>query len=323
MAKGGSGQLSFDDAVVRRAAGANARLEKIDALVDWSQVETLLAPVYSSPVGQESYPVLTLFKAQLLGQWYGLSDPELEAALADRLSFRRFVGLGLDAPVPDHSTLWRFRDQLASRQLAEAVFEEIGRQLAAHGLMVKQGTLLDATLVQAQARPPSPAKGAGAGSEQDRDADWTRQHGRSHFGYKVHAGVDQGSQLIRTLRLSPASCNESALADQLVCGDERAVYADKAYEHKPRRARLKARGIKDRIMHRADKHYPQLGRWQQRRNAGIRPIRAAVERVFGTLKRSYGLGRMRAFSLAANRVDVTLTAIAYNLRRAERLCAWP
>lgn len=319
MATQGYGQMSLDDAVVARRLGSNARLDKIERLVDWSRVEQLLAPIYSSPVGQDSYPVLTLFKAQLLGRWYQLSDPALEEALADRLSFRRFVGLGLDAPVPDHCTLWRFREQMAQRGLDRAAFEEIGRQLAERGLILKHGTLMDATVVQAQARPPAYDRGAAAGSRCDPDAAWTRKRGQSFFGYGLHVGVDQGSGLIRTVQLTEASCNESEVADDLVCGDEAAVYGDKGYENKSRRARLKAQGIKDRIMHRADKHRPQLPPWQQRRNQLIARIRAAVERVLGTLKRGYGLHRARGFSLAANRADAYLTAIAYNLRRARRL----
>lgn len=319
MAQQRYGQMSLDEAVVTHSLGANARLDKIDRLIDWSRVEQLLAPIYSSPVGQESYPVLTLFKAQLLGRWYQLSDPALEEALADRLSFRRFVGLGLDASVPDHCTLWRFRDQMAQRGLDRAAFEEIGRQLGARGLTLKQGTLMDATVVQAQAGAPSYDQGAGRGSRSDPDAAWTRKRGQSFFGYGLHVGVDQGSELIRTLEVTRANCNESAVADALVCGDETAVYGDKGYENKPRRARLRRQGIKDRIMHRADKHRPQLPRWQQRRNELIAPIRAAVERVLGTFKRGYGFYRARGFSLAALRADAYLTAIAYNLRRAQRL----
>src|SRR5205085_7524825 len=91
-------------------------------------VERLLEPVYAAPTGRASYPLLSLFKAVLLGAWHGLGDPELEAALADRLSFRRFAGLGLDEAVPDHSTLWRFRDQLRRLGLAEGLFAEVNRQ---------------------------------------------------------------------------------------------------------------------------------------------------------------------------------------------------
>ena len=187
------GQLSFDDAVARRASAGNARLGRIEALIDWSAVAAVLAPIYSAPVGRGSYPLLTLFKAQLLGQWYGLSDMALEEAITDRLSFRRFVGLALDDRVPDHSTLWRFRDELARHGLAEAAFGEVVRQLEAQGLVVKQGTLLDATLVEAQARRPAPGTGRAAKSPVDGDADWTRQYGKAHFGYKMHAGVDQGT----------------------------------------------------------------------------------------------------------------------------------
>lgn len=316
-------QLSFDDALVSDVAGRNQRLARIDELIDWSQVEAVLAPIYSSPEGQTSYPVLTLFKAQLLGEWYGLSDPALEAAIADRLSFRRFVGLPLDADVPDHSTLCRFRHELARRDVAEAAFQAVLDQIAAHGLMVKQGTLMDATLVDAQASRPNHAAGRAARSAVDPDADWTRKHGRSTFGYKMHVGVDEGSGLIRRAVLTPAKTFESEVADALISGDERAVYGDKAYEHKDRRARLKAQGIKDRIMHRKHKHQQALPVWQQRRNTLIRPVRAAVERVFGTLKRVHGYTRVRGYGLAINRVQMLLLATAYNLRRAERLIHEP
>ena len=113
--------------------GGNRRLEAIEGLVDWSAMERLLAPVYPSPTGRPSYPVLSLFKAVLLGAWHALGDPELEAALGDRLSFRRFCGLGLDEPVPDHSTLWLFRDELRLLGLSESVFAEVNRQLEKKG----------------------------------------------------------------------------------------------------------------------------------------------------------------------------------------------
>src|SRR5438874_1475879 len=136
-----SGQASFVEALV--VGGGNQRLEAIEELVDWTAVDGLLEPVYAAPTGRASYPVLSLFKAVLLGAWHGLGDPELEAALSDRLSFRRFAGLALDEAVPDHSTLWRFRDELQRRGLAEGLFAEVNRQLEGKGLVVKAGTLVD------------------------------------------------------------------------------------------------------------------------------------------------------------------------------------
>src|SRR5213080_902953 len=124
---------SFADALV--VGVGNRRLEGIDSRIDWLVVERLLEPVYAAPTGRASYPLLSLFKAVLLGAWHGLGDPELEVALADRLSFRRFAGLALDQPVPDHSTLWRFRDQLQRLGLAQAAFAEVNRQLECKGLV--------------------------------------------------------------------------------------------------------------------------------------------------------------------------------------------
>jgi hypothetical protein len=109
MAERQIGQLSFTDGLVNEAARANAPLQRMAELVDWSAVEALLGGLRSGSMGAPGYPALALFKALLLQQWYGLSDPGLEEALLDRLSFRRFLGLSLSEPVPDHSTLWRFR----------------------------------------------------------------------------------------------------------------------------------------------------------------------------------------------------------------------
>ena len=152
---------SFADALV--VGVGNRRLEGIDSRIDWLAVERLLEPVYAAPTGRASYPLLSLFKAVLLGAWHGLGDPELEVALADRLSFRRFAGLGLDEAVPDHSTLWRFRDQLRRLGLTEGLFAEVNRQLETQGLVVKAGTLVDATLVPAAAAEPPKQKGGGRG----------------------------------------------------------------------------------------------------------------------------------------------------------------
>ena len=230
------------------------------------------------------------------------------------------MGLGLQDDTPDHSTISRFRTALGE-ELSAQLFRELGQQLQAQGMILKQGTLLDATLVAAQVRRPSLAEGRGAKSSRDPDADWTyTQRGRqAHFGYKVQLGVDQQSGLIRQAVFTAAKVYESEVADRLVSGDERAVYADRAYESQRRRHWLKAQGIKDRIMHRAHKHQRELSHWQQRRNALIDPVRRAVEKVFGTLKRSPRYRRVRYRGLARNAVEMWLKVMAYNLRRADRM----
>src|SRR5512143_4247470 len=167
------GQISFADGLVNQRAGRNEWMDEIDKLLDGKAIKRILDPIYASDEGQPSYPLLTFVKLLLLQQWYGLSDPGLEEAVDDRLSFRRFVGLPLDEGVPDHSTIWRFRQELAAHGLAEALFEEINRQLDARGLIVRQGTLIDATLLQASVKPPSVKEGTV--SERDPEAGWTKK----------------------------------------------------------------------------------------------------------------------------------------------------
>lgn len=318
-----TGQQGFADALVDVRTSRRAELMRIAELVDWSAIEALVSEIYARPTGRPSYPPLVMVRALLIQAWYGLSDPGLEEALDDTLSFRRFVGLSLEDAVPDHSTICRFRQEMERRGLSERMFEEVNRQLDERGLMVKRGTLIDATLIEAQARRPDYAAGAGAKGEVDRDADWTRRGSHSFFGYKAHVAADADTLVIRKALMTSAKVFDSEVADRLVSGDERAVYADKAYEHKDRRGRLKARGIKDRIMHRDHKNQPALPHWQARRNALIAPIRCKVEKIFGTLKRSYGLARVRFFSLARNAVDLHFVCLAYNLRRALRCTGTP
>ncbi len=313
------GQGSFVDAFANPRVGVNRRLERIEGLFKWYRFEKLLKPLRSE-VGRPGYPALAMFKTLLLQQWYELSDPRLEEELLDRLSFRRFCGFSLDDETPDETTFVRFRAALIEAGLAEKLFAEVNRQLEKRGMILKTGTLVDASLVAAAVSRPPP--GEGTVSDKDPDAAFTRRPGqKDFFGYKAHVGVDQGSALIRAAILTPANVNESTVADALICGDERAVYADKAYENKARRRRLKDAGVKDRIMHRSHKHQDGLPHWQQVRNKLISPIRCNVERVFGLMKRTYGYRQVRYRSLVRNQSQLHLLCIAINLRRAETLLA--
>ncbi len=312
------GDAGFAEAFLAPGVGSNRRLDRIEGLFDWGRFERLLKPLRSD-LGRKGYPALALFKGLLLQQWYGLSDPGLEEALSDRLSFRRFCGFSLDDTTPDETTFVRFRAALAERGVAGRLFGEVNRQLESQGLVLKAGTLIDASLVEASVSRPTGA--AGEASRLDPDANWTRRGRRGYFGYKAHLAIDQGSDLIRGAILTPAKTFESEVADSLIQGDERAVYADKAYEHKDRRHRLKAAGIKDRIMHRSHKNQAALPHWQQQRNKLIAPIRANVERLFGLIKRSYGYRRVRYRGIGRNQSHLLILCIAINLRRAERLTA--
>ena len=270
--------------------------------------------MYSASEGRPSYPPLTMVKVLLLEQWYNLSDPQMEEALGDRISFRRFVGLGLQDDTPDHSTISRFRGILTEKRLVERLMKELSRQLEERGMVVKGGTLMDATLVESQGRRVLMKEEA-----TDRDAAWTRKGGRYHYGYKVHIGVDKESGLIRKAVMTAANVNDTEVADELISGDEKAVYADRAYDTHERRQRLKSMGIEDGIMKRGNKHHPEVSEGDKERNELISKVRARVEKVFGTLKRTYRYSRVRYIGLERNTTEMWLKCIAYNLRRADRI----
>jgi IS5 family transposase len=312
MARRDLRQLGLADGLIQRRGKKTAWLDQLDAAIDWTAVEMMIEGIYASREGGLAYPLLTYLKLLLLQQWYNLSDEGLEAAVDDRLSFRRFAGIPLAESVPDHSSIWRFREQLAKRGLAERVLAEINRQLDARGLILRQGTLIDASIIEAAVKPL--AGDAGEVSPRDPEAGWTKKNGKSRFGYKAHVAVDQGSGIVRQAIMTPADVHDSVKADELVQGDEDAVYGDKAYDSEARRTALKARGIKPRIMHKAKRNKP-LKAWQVWFNKAMAPVRAGVERVFGTMKRVYGYRRVRYRGLARNNVQLQFLGTALNLRR--------
>jgi len=294
------GQMSFADGLVVEVKNF---LSDADARVDWSLLETELSGIYSSGTGRPSYPLLVMFKTLLLQQWYSLSDPGMEEALSDRISFRRFVGLSLSAPIPDHSTISRFRMQLGDRY--EKLLSSLNAQFESQGWVVKQGTMMDASFV----------KSASPKRVVDPEAGQYGRHGKESIsGYKMHAGVDQKSGLVRRVIVTPANINDTTPADSLIMGDEQAVYADKAYDKRARREALTKRGVFAGLMHRPNPGYP-LSLDQIAFNKRMTKLRAPVERTFATLKNYYRLGRTRYIGLTRTAVQITLACMAMNLKR--------
>lgn len=318
MAVKRTGQLSFAEALVRTKPGLNEQLDRLDALVDWAAIEKPMAHLRHDGPGQEGWPVRVLLKALILQALYGLSERELETAILDRLSFRRFVGLSLEEAVPSYSTYCRFRGDLIAQGLIEPAFAALDAQLEAAGVMLKRGTMLDATLIDAVSAPPRGGK-----PSRDPDAAFTRQgkRGAFTFGYKAHLGVDEGSGLIRSVVTTPANINDTVPADDLIRGDERAIWADAAYDTKARRDRLKAQGRKARIARRPNKHHPELPPRLKRYNRLIARRRAAVETTFATLKCRMRLRVIRYVGLAKASAQVLLAAMAFNMRRWAAIAA--
>ena len=301
-----------------RGLGKNEALDRISGLVKWYRFEKLLAHLRSEDAaGRPGYPVLLLFRALLLQSLYGLSERELEDALNDRLSFKRFVGLNIEEPSPDHTVLCRFRNELIAQNLLERLFAELSRQLEKAGMILKRGTMLDATLIETISRRPGDER-----ASVDPDAAFAKRQGKmgSTFGYKAHVGVDEGSGLIRSVITTPANVNDTTPADDLICGDERSIWADAAYHTHARVDRLKAEGKKPRIARRPNKHHPLAPRLK-RYNQLLARRRAAVETTFATMKHRMHLNCIRYIGLAKAEAQITMAAIAFNLRRWSAITA--
>jgi len=316
MAVKRTGQPGFLEAFLV-TSGSGGQLDRLNELVKWYRFEKLVGHLRDEAgPGRPGYPALVMLKAVLLASLYGLSERELEEALDDRLSFRRFVGLALEEKVPDHTVLNRFRNRLIAEGLLERLFAELDRQLEKAGMILKRGTMLDATLIETVSTPPK-----GDRPSKDADAGFARRQGKagSTFGYKAHVGVDEGSGIIRSVITTAANVNDTTPADALILGDEKAVWGDAAYHTHAREAQLKARGVKARLMRRPNKHHPKLPPRLASYNRLIARRRAAVETTFATLKNRMRLTRIRYVGLAKASAQVLLAAFAFNLRRWVRL----
>jgi transposase, IS5 family len=223
-----------------------------------------------------------MFKILLLQQWHTLSDPAAEEAVRDRLSFRRFCGLPLDMETPDHASIWRFRQTIDKLGLSTKLLAEVNRQLDALGLIIKRGTLIDATIIAGAVRRPYEGGGV---NPRDPDARFTRKRDKTYFGYKAHLGVDEKSGFVRQAEMTSANVHDSRLGEALIQGDEQGFFADRAYDSQALRETLVRRGLIDGIAWKV-KHarYP-LETWQQVHNAWAASVRSAVERAFATMKR--------------------------------------
>lgn len=309
-------QKSLADALIVEHA-ALTELDDVHELLDWSKLEAHLISIHNKATGEKAWPPLMMFKALLLQSWYKLSDPQLEKQLARDLLFRRFVGLGLDQSVPDHSTLWRFRQKLAGG-VWDMLLQEINAQLSSQQLYIKAGeiSIVDASVIQAKQNRPN--KGVDGNNTQDKEAGYNVKASsdgkqKTTYGFKAHIAVEEDG-FIKAMGFTSGSVHDSKCLVPLLSGTEAAVYADSAYKSEKHDALLAARGSKNCILERAYRNTPLTDAQKQRnqRHSGIRSI---VERVFGVLKLHYGMGQARYLGLVRNFTRFGLMCMAYNLKR--------
>jgi len=262
---------------------------------------------------------------------YNLSDEQVEYQLRDRLSFMRFLGLGLEDAVPDATTLWLYREALARDGAVERLFAGFDGYLRDQGLLAMGGRIIDATIVTAPKQRNHRAENAAikqgeipAGwdarpaklRQKDVDARWTKKHGQSYYGYKNHIGLDRRHKLVRRYTVTDAARHDSQeLAALLDTGNTSCeVWADSAYRSAEIEAKLAERDFKSRIHRRGARNRPLSAREQQG-NANRSRVRARVEHVFGHQASAIGGKFVRTIGLVRVRAKIGMQNLAYNLAR--------
>ena len=323
MSRRNFAQSSLADAFVKAYSRGGGFLQDLLETINWAAIDALFAQINANTKGAPGYPPLVMFKIVLLQQWYNLSDPAAEEAVRDRLSFRRFCGAPLDCETPDHSSIWRFRQMIDKLGLSEKLLEEVNRQLDARGLIVKRGTLVDATIIAAAV-----ARLALRGRPSQRPRPrrlFHHQEWRDLFRLQGASGGGRGQRdraqvVTRLAEMSSADLHDSQRGEAMIQGDEQAYYGDKAYDSKALRATLTEQGIDDKIAYKAQRNKP-LVHWQKWFNRTASSVRVGVERSNATMKRWYGMARVRYLGLARNNCHLQFVVCAMNMKRALVLLA--
>ncbi len=246
-----------------------------------------------------------MFKALLLATWYDLSDVMLAEALSDRASFRRFCGFARDEATPERTAFVRFRRLLAAHGLDRRLFAAIARDLERKGATVRKGTLIDATVI-------------GSASKGDQEAAWAKHKSRAPaHGYKAHIAADKDTGIIREVETTPANEADVAIAPSIIPNEPGEVYADRAYDALSVEKAIEAKGGTSKLMRKGHRWLPAAR--LEAHNRPLRPVRARIEKIFGTWKRSYRFRCMRWMGLAKAKLQVHLAVIAYNFKRYWRM----
>lgn len=243
--------------------------------------------------GRKGFSPETLLRMWLLQQWYGMSDEETEDRIYDQYSFQMFLGIDVGQAIPDSTTLCRFREWLMKNQVQSKLLKEVNGFLEEKGLLLKKGTIADATIIRASSSTKNAEK------KRDPDASSTKKGNQYYFGYKLHTGVDAGTRIVRKAKVTGANTHDSAVFEDLLSGDERFAGGDKGYFQRARKVELRKRGIFCGILDRSVKGKKLSGK-QQKRNKKLSGVRASVEHPFHVMKNIFGWAKTRYKGISKN-----------------------
>jgi IS5 family transposase len=288
-------------------------LAEMELVVPWRELCTQIEPVYPKagngrpPIGLER--MLRIF---FLQHWFNLSDPGVEEALYDSASMRRFSGIDLGRePVPDETTVCKFRHLLEQHDLGRVLFEQVQVHLQARGLKIATGTIVDATIINA----PSSTKNAA--KARDPEMHQTRKGQQWYFGMKAHLGVDSKTKLIHAVVATAANVHDARVLADLLQGEGTRVWGDQAYRGQGDVIREHAPNAKD-FTNRRYRYRGVLDEAEKARNRNKSKVRAKVEHTIGVIKRVFGFQKVRYRGLAKNLHRLEVTAALANLYTVRR-----
>lgn len=313
-------------------------MEKLEHAINWTMFEGLLNSVFTKANtgagGRPPYSYLLLFKILILQRLFNISDDQAEYQINDRVSFMRFLGLGLGDRVPDAKTIWLFRDTLTKADVMRELFDCFSRQLEERGIITSVGSIVDATFVEAprqrNTRDENQAIKEGKVPQdwekpenvdklrqKDTDARWAKKNGENHYGYKDHVKVDSESKLITSYEVTDASVHDSQALMGLLDEKDKVLYADGAYSGDPIADQL-PETIENQI-HEKGYRNRSLSEEQKAENKRKSKIRARIEHVFGYMTGSMHGITVRSIGIVRARFNIGLTNLIYNLCRYEIL----
>ena len=292
-------------------------LAQMERVVPWTELEALIAP--HAPEGRRGRPpfsVRTMLRIHFMQQWFTLSDPAMEEALHDVPLFREFAGLNFETRLPDESTILRFRHLLEEHKLAEQILQTVNEMLQAKGLLLKAGTVVDATLIAA---PSSTKNDSG---QRDPEMHQTKKGNQWYFGMKAHIGVDAHSGLVHTVKGTAANVNDVVEANSLLHGEETDAFGDAGYQGVAKRPDAREdvqwhvgmRPGKRRALDKTRKVDALIDQLERLKAS----IRAKVEHPFRVIKRQFAHVKVRYRGLKKNTAQLTTLFALSNLWMARR-----
>ena len=289
-------------------------LEEMEGVVPWGKLVEVIEPYYPKPEGAGRRPIgiERMLRIHFVQHWFNLSDPGVEEALYDSRALRRFVGIDLGRePVPDETTVCKFRHLLEEHRLGGKLFEEVNEYLKEFGMAVNRGTIVDATIIHAPSSTKNRQKA------RDPEMHQTRKGNQWYFGMKAHIGVDSRSKLIHSVEATAANVHDSRVLEKLLHGKEKRVWGDSAYSGQKEvlaKAAPEARNWTQKKGHR----YRKLSEQDRASNRYKSRVRAKVEHQFGILKLRFGFATVRYRGLAKNAHRLVTACALSNLVMAKK-----